>query len=76
MQGEHAVVETSKTVVDRRQIRSSVPVNAPTKQQFMIAIDEHAAASRAWNGHGPEVTAKRMILRMILSQMLDQVGVK
>lgn len=66
------MVETSKTVVDRRQIRSAVPVNVPTKQQFMIAIDEHAAASRAWNGHGPEVTAKRMIL----SQMLDLVGVK
>lgn len=67
------MAETSKTVVvDRRQIRSAVPGNAPTKQQFMIAIDEHAAASRAWCGHGPEVTAKRMIL----SQMLDLVGVK
>jgi len=37
----------------------------------MTAVDEHAAASRAWCGHGPEVTAKRAVV----AQMLFQAGI-
>ena len=45
--------------------------DAPTRQQIMNAIDEHTAASRAWSGHGPEVTAKRAIV----AQMLADAGI-
>lgn len=52
---------------ERRANRKAQPV---TKQQILAALDEYAAASRAWCGHGPEVTAKRAVV----SQMLDEAG--
>ena len=54
--------------VERRENRKP----QVTKQQILAALDEYAAASRAWCGHGPEVTAKRAVV----ARMLDEAGIQ
>ena len=50
-------------VTDRRTIRKETQV---TLKEIMAAVDEHAAASRAWCGRGPEVDAKRAVITLLL----------
>ena len=66
-----STTSTEEIKVDRRQVRSVAPVNAPTKAEIMDAIAELNCAARAWNGRGPEVKAKRAIV----AQMLVDAGV-
>ena len=54
---------------ERRATRKAQPV---TKQQILAALDEYAAASRTFCGHGPAATAKRAVVL----QMLHQSGVQ
>lgn len=68
-QGLRMVGSEPASPIERRAQRSSAPADrgdAPTKQQFMTAVDEHAAAARAWNGRGPEVDEKRAAIARLL----------
>lgn len=49
--------------VERRSNRTEAVV---THQQVMTAVDELTSAARAWNGHGPEFTAKRDVVAALL----------
>lgn len=69
--------------IERRSQRSTAPAdrsNALTDKQFTDAVDELAAASRAYNGRGSEYLAKRAVVlaayRAAVVALLDEAGVK